>query len=520
MPLLAHPTSHVLTPFLLLHLAFGPQIGSNLEIVAHVAIAWAGAYLLARFVGLGTVGQLTCASVFTGSSWFYLHVAVGHLNFLPEAFLPWIVALVWIGIARKTITPLWLAGAILAVMLGEGGVYACTQAIIIAGLVASSLAVKTRRLWPVAGVITACLFGAGLGAVKLLASWQFIGAHPRKVAELEYNPVFRLLAGLFARNQFYDAARMGEWGWWESGAYLGPIFFGFAILGAVFRFRRATPWVFAAAVLFVLALGAPYPWMPWALIHHLPIMSAERVPNRFLIPFMLPVGICAGFGADFLFRIRSVFGPTSVSALLIIAVLDQWTVSRPNLAAPVAGDLPQIAWSPEFHQVFLDTWSMAVQSMSNEGAVHCNEELDYHDVTKVKVIGSNQLGYRGEQYEIDGGTVNCIEWTPNQIGYSVSPSQPTIVVVNENYDPGWTLVEGSGTVVQWNGLIGISVPPGDQRITIGYQNRLFSVGAYISLLTLAVGLLLSFWIDKRTANRKPVQNEPSVTQAGVAHPRI
>src|SRR5262249_42928065 len=47
-PMIGNPQSRILTPMLLLHLIFGPVVGSHLEVPIHMAIGFAGAYVLAR----------------------------------------------------------------------------------------------------------------------------------------------------------------------------------------------------------------------------------------------------------------------------------------------------------------------------------------------------------------------------------------------------------------------------------------------------------------------------------------
>src|SRR5271167_2122256 len=56
MPLLGNPQSPILTPFLLVDLLFGPVIGLHLASIVHVAIAFGGAYFLARVLGFPDLG--------------------------------------------------------------------------------------------------------------------------------------------------------------------------------------------------------------------------------------------------------------------------------------------------------------------------------------------------------------------------------------------------------------------------------------------------------------------------------
>jgi hypothetical protein len=490
MPLLAHPTSAFLSPLFALQLVLGPLVGLHLQILAHLAIAWTGGYVLARIQGMSVMGKLTCASIFPASSWFWLHVAVGHINFLPEAYLPWIMVLVWLGFERDGILPLAAGGALLAIMFGEGGVYPCTQAVLLVSLVALALALLRKSLWPISCLAVVVLFAIGFAAIKLLPAWCMMRLHPRPIAELEYNPLRVLLAGLFTRNQFYDRQRLGQWGFWEVGAYLSPIAIILAALGAAFSPRRAAAWLIAAAIFFVLAIGAPESWYPWALLHRLPIVSSERVPNRSLIPFTLAVAVIAGFGADILARYRKPIGATIGLAFMLAAIFDQWLVCKPNLTAAVAGELPTLSPSPEFRQVYEDTWSMFTISMSNLGALHCNEELDFRDVSKMKVVGSNQPGYRGEQYLLGPGSVALARWTPNVLSYDVYTPVSNVLIVNQNYDANWRLVRGNGDVFSQNELIGVHLDPGSQHLRLVYRSYAFLVGMAVTVLTSVFTLFL------------------------------
>ena len=100
-PLLADPQSRIFTPFFLLHLAFGPIIAMKLELTIHVAIAWAGGYLLARLLELGSLPAAVCASVFPSSSWVYLHFAAAHITFVTPLYLPWVLSMWMLSAARR-----------------------------------------------------------------------------------------------------------------------------------------------------------------------------------------------------------------------------------------------------------------------------------------------------------------------------------------------------------------------------------------------------------------------------------
>src|SRR5581483_11243842 len=176
---------------------FGPFAGLDLQIPVHLAIAWSGGYVLGQVLGMDWMGRLTCASIFPASSWFYLHIAVGHLNFLPTAYLPWVAALALAGSRNRRLLPWITAGLLLAIMFGEGGVYQPTQAIVLAMLIALWMAAGSRKWRPILGIFVMLAFAAGFGAIKLLPSFQMMRLHPRPIENIEYSPVKILLQGLF-----------------------------------------------------------------------------------------------------------------------------------------------------------------------------------------------------------------------------------------------------------------------------------------------------------------------------------
>jgi hypothetical protein len=495
MPLLAHPSSQIMTPLFALALIFGPFTGMDLQIPVHLAIAWSGGYVLGRVLGMGPMGRLNCASIFPASSWFYLHIGVGHLNFLPTAYLPWVAAMVLIGVRRQSLMPWAMAGLVIAIMFGEGGVYQPTQAATLATLIALWFAIARRSWWPIAGIALMAAFGLGFGAVKLLPSWQLMRLHPRPIEDIEYSPVRVLLQGLFAHHQFYDRARVDPWGFWELGAYLSPAAAVLAVLGLAGSPRRTIAWLLAAVLFFILAIGGPYRWFPWPLLHKLPIFSWERMPERFLIVLILLIGLMAGFGADFLAGWFKPLGPVLAAFLLLIAIVDAWTVDRPNMDAPVVGEIEPVTPAPQFIQVFEDPWSQVAIARSNRGALHCNEELDFCLVDRMKVIASNQPGYRGEYYLLGPGTLAQRRWTPNALSYDVVTPGANVMVINQNYDSNWRLAGGAGEVFSHGGLLAVRVPAGAEHLRLLYRSIMFWLGAVISLLTCALTAVA--WIRER-----------------------
>jgi hypothetical protein len=87
-----------------------------------------------------------------------------------------VVAIVIAAFNRRSLMLCALAGLVLAIMFGEGGVYQATQAGMLAALIAIYLALARRSLWPLGAMMVVALFALGFAAVKLLPGWQLMRA--------------------------------------------------------------------------------------------------------------------------------------------------------------------------------------------------------------------------------------------------------------------------------------------------------------------------------------------------------
>jgi len=500
MPLLANPLFAGLTPWLGLDLILGPVTGVNLQIPIHLAIAWAGGYVLARCLGTGVIGGLTCASIFSASSWFFIQVVVGHFEMMATAYLPWILAFFWESVERRRLTLCLIAALLLAIAFGEGGIYVCARAALLVPLLAIYHLAATRHdSWPIKVMALFGIAAFGFSAIKLLPSVQLMRLHPRFIYEPEYNPVASLLSAIFSRNQYWDHQHPPPGGFYEFGAYLSPIAAVMAAVGILGYPRRSLPWLLCAVFLFSLAIGSPRPWFPWALLRHLPVFASMRIPSISLqTGFILMVAVLSAFGADFLSHNRKTYGLGVALTLMLLATWDAWRVTMPNARVALMMKTNNIFSVADFRQYFGHPFDMYRTALSNQGSVYCNESLDFSNLPE-SVIASNQPGYLGEQYLIGPGAISLLKWTPNALTYSLdaegnSPGS-RIMVVNQNYDPAWRLSEGSGEVFSEGGLIGVRVPEGKQRLTLAYRNYFFYLGAIVTFLTCVLSLFV--WRHER-----------------------
>ena len=494
LPLLGNPSSRILTPFFLLHLLFGPLVGIHLEMIVHLAIGFGGAYLLARLLDIGVLGAVACGCAFAGSSWYYLHLAVGHSTFMSLVYVPFVVALFWAGTRRRQLIFAVAIGLVAALIFFEGGFYQSSYLAVLLSVLAIVLSVQHGNVFPIGLLAVAGVFVLSFSAPKLLPTLHFMGLNPRSVDPFEVNSLSMFIQELFSRDQFFSRDSMGGfWGFWEFGAYVGVFFAIMAMMGAVVRFRRALSWSIAALVLLALAAGNHGSYSPWVLLHRLPVFSGEHAPTRMLMLLTLCFGVLAGFGVDALCSLKKWWLTAAVAILTLVAMVDCWAVSSPNSRYLLAGGKQEpFEPSPTFKQYYLqDSQRMFMMALANLGAVNCFEPASRVN----RAHASNQEGYRGEQYLLGKGNVSLVRWTPNLLEYDVDAHGPAVLQVNQNFDPEWTVAGGKGEVLTNSALLSIQVPSGKQRLTIEYSGSGFLIGCEIFLIGILTAITLYVWCD-------------------------
>jgi hypothetical protein len=506
LPILGDPEVGFLSPLFVFPLLFGPVAGLHLEVLAHLALAWAGGYFLARVVGQGYLGAITCATVFAGSSWFFLHLAVGHLPFLPYTYMPWVVAFAWLSLERRQLSYSVVAGAILALIFYEGGFYATFHGGLLVGLLMISVTVGRRDWWPLCVAFMVALLAAGFAAIKLLPGGAFALAHPRPTSSDEYLGFHNILIALFSRQQDIFHYLVGL-GFFECGAYIGIFFGALWWVGALGAIRRCWPWLAATAALLLIAIGNFGPYSPWVWLHGLPMLSSQRIVARFLIPLVLCVAVVAGYGVDLARTIKPPWGMIAALVILLAGTIDAWLISPPNLGVFAGNREPQLvpksAQFRQFRSPESPDYTQNMMSMvhNNVGVLTCYR---YFPVAST-ALGYNERNYRGEQFLAGPGRVSMLRWTPNRLDYEVNSPAPVQLIVNQNYDRGWRLAEGRGEVVEHHGLLAVQVPAGQQRLELAYRDSLALLGLVVVILTFIVGMVIAIYerYHRRVKNLPP-----------------
>ena len=495
LPSFGKPLSRFATPFFLLHLAIEPARALRWEIVAHLFLAALGtALLVARHLHGEALARaaavLLAACIYSGSSFFALHLTEGHLWVLTAAYLPWVLLAFERGVERKAFAA--LAGVGLAVMMGEGGALPLPLAVLLLGFYALFLAVRERTREPLVALFVAGCVGALVSAPKLLPMLEFLARHPRETLEPLVYPAEALLYGLVDRDQSlrrrYDWL---YWGWQEQGHYVGWGVLALSAVGAFFASGRAKLYAPLAVLFALLAMGPFHTLAPWNLIHPLPLFEALHVTSRFVMVTVLMLAVLAALGLHgMLQRVTSPAARAVIALVGVGAIASDLAVVRHGIFG-VLGErpCPLQAWPASAPRgepmITLTREPVATRRCKEPGAfvrsamvpaaragvaiVHAYNALCPRDVRTDRVKAARLLGrakvpdgvgeirvprnfgrkpglhgvgdpdYRGECWlaEDAPGVARITQRTMNRQRLEVDVPGPTRVVMNQNWDPGW-----------------------------------------------------------------------------------
>lgn len=497
MPMLGNPESAIVTPFLMLYLVFGLIPGMLLEIYLHVAIMFAGGYLFGRELGLVPRAALVLAAMFPSSSWLSLHVAMGHLNFLSIAYIPWILTLLLMSCRLHRWHLAILGGLLCALTLTEGN-YGFVFAVMLTAIASIWYAAITLSVRPIIAAALIGIFALAFSLPKLVPTAELLKIHPRDWG-LSYLTLHGILISLFSRDQDLSHPMVASYFFSEYAAYLSPPFVLLALIGAFGHVRKSFPWILGAIFFFVLYRGDTGPDAPTMWLRLLPLGGNIGLCGRWVIPMFFCVSVLAALGAEVLCERPQEWGRRLAGILLALGIADAWLICAPNYHYLLQQPLPSPARSTMFQQY----WSgfpapLTAIAMAGLGSTNCGG-VGY-TVPRGSVLGYNEQGYRGDYYLLDAGKVTETLWTPNRLAYEVSANEPTSLVVNQTLYPGWHLAHGNGLVHPENGLIAVRVPSGHQEIELVYIPHHIVAACVVALSAFAM-LIIVWWIEIRSTGK-------------------
>ncbi len=351
-------------PLNLVHLVFTPQVAFSLEVLIHLAIALAGFYLfMQRILRVSWEGALVGTIVFVFSGFFLTRLYSGIVLFIFTAawtplvyysFCRWLTThkIKCIGYTAFLIALQFLAGAPqIAVISNTGLLLLFIIYVITTYKVSGAKPGITLRF--LAGSLLIALLAAGLCAIQLLPTYEFMGYSFERGGKTawEYATIDSLKPRFVLTWLFPDIFHSptnpeiywgGLEGYWEINAYTSIAALPFVILFLLLlipvstrRFiiqkqhneRSKTVMVITLCVMIIVGLSLAFGrYSPlYALFYHIvPFISKFRVPARWTFLYVFAISILAGMAIDVILRLRNALATTALRfswMLLILLVL-------------------------------------------------------------------------------------------------------------------------------------------------------------------------------------------------------
>ncbi|MFH1353685.1 MAG: hypothetical protein ABIH36_00140 [bacterium] len=500
-PALANPQTYWLSLTGALAIFIDPVIGSKLAIPIYLIIGGIGMYFWVRQVGASRLGACMSIPIFLTSGFMATHLSAGQFLWLTLAWVPWIF---W-GYCKSRKMWWWLvlAAAFLTMIGLEGRSYLVLYvaiALISYAIIKDIVTRGKSRAMLRALLLLGIAFG--LGAWKFVPDLFFLSQSLDKLSNTQIIPV-RLFFDMFLLRDvtpnalYFSNYLLENVPWFEFGYYVGIVPLVLAVIAFITHSTRKkiAAWLSILVTFVYVVLSDP----AHSLMEHLPIIDELRNQQRAAIMIVFIVALFSAFGVDAfkqlwprrLVRIL----PILQAALVIYVLVDLLTVTSGALAQGFGQVIEGDGVPPPVLSLITqgtgadDPWSMVKQ---NRGAADfCPAILSvWYNEREVRPVGDEK--YQGEVYLQGPGQLKDFLITPNEIIADVAAPAGTLLVVNQNSNPGWHSNVGK-IVRDGSSLLAVDLPPGEQEVVLNYLPPGIGYGLLLTILTIAsVGIMLLF----------------------------
>jgi hypothetical protein len=285
------------------------------------------------------------------------------------------------------------------------------------------------------------------------------------------------------------------WAWHEYGAYIGIIPLLLFLLSFLY-YKKLWPLQVTSIILLMILFGKTLPF--WNLLRKFPYLDNLHGPSRFIMPFIFILAILSGYILSKFEKKNIKYKKFNISKLLSLLIIvfifiDLLLVSYPILQNMFSKESINIDSSqyPNFIQIFSsDKYvSQYPNFLQNLGTVNCYERIHPQIRVTPQVIDDGTLieTFKGDAYYPElNKTAEIISFSPNKLTIKVNVNNPALLVINQNYLPGWKAKDKQ--VSSYNGLIAAEVTENDKEINFYYLPNSFIVGLIVSILTLVLSI--------------------------------
>ncbi len=536
---LANPQSRVASPFFALVLAFGAPAGLKVDVALHLLIGLAGMYALARHHRASRLGAALAAVVFRLNAAYAFNLMLGMTWYMTTSYLPW--ALLGVERGRHEARWRWLAGAALALVVLGGGAYVAAIAVVFLIVHETVVCVRQRSARPLSALVAVGVIAFGLSAVKLVPTLVQLHDYPRSPDDQSGMSIEALVMTYLDAHPA-DAGRTWhqpggglwhgvDWGIDENATYVGIVPVALALLGVWAMGRREIPLGIACLVFAWITLGVrAAPLSLWQALRDLPVLGNMRIAQRWRVIVTLALALAAAIGLD---RVRALLAKRSrwvadvaCAAALVGVTIDLIAVNGvlfasafPFAPIPVHAEKPFVqraalhiagyseALAPEAPQLYTSSAHLPALG-ANLGIVNCYETAR----VDIYALPAESPHYRGEVTVIGAeGDARFVEFSPNRMVVEARAEAPARVVVDQNWQPGWTYTvipdgeQGAAITdtipMPFARQLSAPVPAGDHRVEFRYRAPGLAAGAAITAVTVVTPAILFAW--KRRVRKHP-----------------
>lgn len=488
-PLWGDPQAQTYGPWFLLALALGTTLALKVGVVLHTAVGLVGGYLHARDEHrLSPSASALASAVFCGSGFFAWHIAGGHSAFLPFYFAP---LLAWsLRRAFDDVRYVVAVAGLVALTLHEGGVYPMPYFVLL--LLLETFGDRRAKDLPRAllVLVSSGLLSLLLGAFRLIAVAIELRRHPRPTVIDDHLGLDELAMMLTAREHDWHVPGH-PYVWPEYCAYVGLLVVVLGAIGYHVAVRQGRMRLVVGTLVFgLLAMGNLGVYSPWVLLHDVPVFGSLRVPSRFVVLFILHLGLVAAVCLDaFASRLpKRAAIATILPALLVLGVVADITVtSRPLVHRWTNPALAPLDRHAVFEQRPPQVHAAAFASLPRMGvgSSGCYVVLDY------AVARGLRFGPGQDAWLSSGrGEARVVRRTVNTIELAVRADEPVTVVLNQNHSPDY--VTDVGRIEDANGMLAVALPAGEHRVRLRFrpESLRLAIAPFVVGVLIAAGVLV------------------------------
>ncbi|HVJ94129.1 MAG TPA: hypothetical protein VM580_30280 [Labilithrix sp.] len=502
---LGEPQSRFASPPFLLSVLFGAERAEPLVVFLFAVLGMEGTYRWLRLRVNDAFAVLRIAPIFALSGHFSVSYFRGWINFFGFELVPFVLFGITLA-ARGRTAGIAVAAIAFAVMMGFGATFAApivAVAAVIEAIRAFAEQPPGRRVRALVMLGALASFMTALAAFRLVPLAETLSAQPRIMAGTPGHTPKTLLYFLTGLLEVKD----GDVG--ATGSFfVGAAFLALVALGGSDR-KSIRP--LAVFIVFVW-LAAGYARKPslFALLRELPVFAALRYPERFLWVAILYASEPAAYALSRLPRLGDGkgwrVGANVVLTLAVLVTIGSQVIQFANVSKSRELGVVAVRRSDQFRQARGNRWLAAHYEGLGAGSLSCWET---HPITMSSKLRGDLAA---EEYVSDPrtGTARRVTWSPNELVVHASMSSAGTLVVNQNWHPGWRASVGS--VVSYEGLLAVELPPGEHDVTLRFRPRSSLVGAAVSLVALVSLLMLGVGIHR---GRIPFRRGTAATSAAL-----